>query len=739
MSDSRIVVADEEQLDLRYYLSFARTVWFKYYKLVIALNILGIAAAFFYVQSLAPAYTASVTLHVAPRDNTVFNLEQIYWGGGTDPSFRFTQIGIILSAQLMREVAAEMELHKQGELNPARVRTGFIGYLKNRFFPAESYSDLPDEVALELAAANLAGLIGIEDGDSDGFSNLMGVSVTMVDPELAAGTANAIGQAYIDSVLRNELDNTLKNQQFLTERLAVLRVQLQTAEQRLRDFLESENIVARPSGRTETETELDALRARYFDARQERVRLDNLISQVRNIQRGGTEISSVPAIASHPLVGRISGEILQLEQRKNELSERYGSRHNRMIALESELEGARQALAEQIASVLQGIESDLKIARRTESVAEESLEGARSKVQAIGRKDYKISELQQDIDVKRAVYTLFLEKLNRDDASGPIRNNNIWIADPATVPRKGNKPSLFLATLLAMIGSTVIGLGVGVTRVALDNTLETEEEVVEKTGAPLLGLLPIVPGSEVNSSLLFKEYLENLHSRFSESIRSVRTTMTLLNVRGDYRRLLVTSCNEHEGKTSVAMTLAASLGQTASVVLLDADLRRPSIEKSMLQENLHRLGLSDAISGGSRWQDCVIRHEASGIDVLVAGSRSLRPLELLGSSSFTTMLNELAEHYDYIVIDSPPCTAVSDSYLLSSVVDTVLFVVKSGSTHVTQIRGVLNRFRELDANIAGILLNRVDFDAKYHPYYKSYSNYEGYGAEPDPVQINQAS
>ena len=729
---------DDEGIDLSYYLSLARTVFFKYYQLVLAINVVGLVAVLLYHQSLTPGYTSSVVLHIAPKDTNVFKFDQIYWGGGSDPSFRFTQIGILTSTKLMRQVVADLELHKKGVLDPAEVRDGFVGYVQDKIWPQVPMSMMPDDLGIELTAYKLMSLMEITGADQDNYSNLMYVSVTMADPELSAETANAIGQAYVDTVFENEMQNAMKSQQFLQERLSVLREELQQAEQRLRDFLEAEDILSRGSGRSEVDEELDTTSQRFFAAQAERERLENLISQVRSIQRGGTEISSVPAIASQPLVAKVSTDILALEQRKSELSRRYGPRHNTMIALESELAQARSSLDETIANVLQGIQSDLAIARRAEESTRVGYDSARSRIQEIGRKDFKITELQQDIDVKRAVYTMFLERLNQEDASGPVRNNNIWIADPATVPRQGAVTPIWMLAAASIFLCSALGFGFGLGREFLDNTLETEEDVHEKIGVPLLGLLPQVPANEISGDKLFREYLDNLHSRFAEAIRSVRTSITLLNVRGHYRRLLITSTVEHEGKTSIAMTLSASLGQTGKVILIDADLRRPSVERVLELDEGHRLlGVSDVISGSVGWRDCVFRHDESGIDILMAGSRSLKPLELLSSSEFTTLLNDLSDNYDYIVIDSPPCSAVSDAYLLSSMVDAVLFVVKSKWTSVTQIRGVINRLRHLNATIAGVLLNQIDFDARHHPQYTQYQRYDTYGAPDEPVKITQ--
>lgn len=729
---------DEDPIDIRYYLILLRTIWFKYYPYILLLNIVGILMVSLHVQSLAPSYSATLTLHIAPKDNTVFNLEQLYWGYG-DPGFRETQIGILESKKLLRAVVDELDLHEVPALSAGSQRVGLLGYLQQRLNPAVVDSDDDEATRIELTAEELSALISIQEIDKYSYSNLLDITVTMADPVLAASTVSTWAEIYINSVFINEMETALKNQEFLTERLTVLRKQLQDVEQNLSDFMESEDIVQRNSGRGEIDSELDSVTANYFKARQEKNQLENLVQQVKGVQKGGTDLRNVPTIATHPVVARITAQIFEQEGRKSELSKRYGRRHNKMIAIVSELSSANRALRNQIAIVSEGIQSDLKAARRKEETAQNILAEVRDKKQLLGRKDFRLKELQQDVDVKREVYSVFLQKLNQDDAAGTVRNTNLWIADPATIPRQGVKLSWSMALIATFIGCTLLSFGAGAVLVSINNTLETEQDVVDKTGAQLLGILPIIKTEgEVDDYLPFREYLENLHSRFSEAIRSVRTSMALLNLNKDINKILITSCNQSEGKTSVALALSASLGQTSKVLLIDGDLRRSSVEDAVNTTNQPLPGVTDAISGAVSIDECIMHHEAGNIDVLPAGSRSLKPLELLSSSHFTTLLNSLSEKYDYIIIDSPPCEAVSDSYLLGSLVDTVIFVVKSGTATVTSIRSVLNRFRDLEVPIAGILLNQVDFESRSHPYYKGYYEYSGYGVTDEPVKLNEA-
>ena len=727
-----------EPLDLSYYLVYLQTIWTKYHRAILIVNAVGVILVLAYVNSLVPTYTATVTLHIAPKDNTMFNLEQLYWGD-SDTSFKETQIGILQSKKLLRTVVENVELHRVPALSASSIRVGPVGFIKHLFRDKEqSVSEENMADLIESKANELAGLITVSLADEYGYSNLLHVSVAMAQAKLAADTANNLADSYIHAVYMNEMETALKNQGFLSDRLTVLREELQVAELRLRDYMEEQDIVSTPSGRSEVADQLTAVTNRFYLAQQERIRLENLTQQVKKFQMGGQELSNVSAFSSDPNVSKISSEVIDLERSRNELRKRYGKHHNKMIAIESELENARRSLQRQIGNVMKNIESDLAVAKRTKKVASQSLEEVRGRTQSRGRKEFDLTQLQQDIDVKRAVYTVFLEKLNQDDAAGPVRNTNLWVADPAVAPRSGSKLSWVTAVLAALVVCSTISIGVGGMLIFIDNSLETEADVMEKTHTQLLGMLPIIRGVGTDvPNTPFGEYLENLHSRFSEAIRTVRTSITLLNVSQPINKILVTSCQTHEGKTSVALCLAASFAQTSKVLLIDADLRRPSVENAVSQTTHKMLGLSDVVSGGAAIEDCITHHEQAKFDYLPAGSRSLNPLELIGSTQFTTLLNDLSDEYDYVIVDSPPCTAVSDAYLLGSLMDTVIFVVKASSTSVANIRSVLSRFHDLDVQVAGILLNLVNFESKKHPYYYQDATYAPYVSDDNtPVKLN---
>lgn len=726
---------EEEMIDYRYYLELCRTVLLKHFKLILFFCFACIVGAVLYVQSQAPIYASTMTLHVAPKE-TFFSFDQYYWTD--EEKFQETQIGLLESRKLMLQVVDEIDLHKEGKLIPSSFDAGVARVLKDwlaSMREAPPPSTLTEKEQIENTAGQLSGLMSISKPPNREYSNLLNVTVRMGDPDLAAKTANAIGDVYIDLVFENEIESARKNQQFLTDRLGILREDLRIAEQRLQDYREQQDIVAGPTGDSEVDNELSALSSRYFEAREKRLRQENLYQQVQNIGRNSSTWEKLPAISNHPAVSRLQTELRQLNQRKSELSKRYGSRHNRMIALNSEISALEDSLQSQVGDIAAGIRNEYELSVKIEQAAEETLDGVRGRKQELGRQEFALNELVQDVEAKREVYSVFLNRLNQDGAAGPVRNDNLWIADPAAAGG-GQRTSLVRTAVIAMILSLGFAMGIGLLIELTSNTVGSTEDVDKKLATPLLGFLPLIPNVDTSiSGVTLKEYLTNPHSRFSEALRTVRTSISLSGLQNEgTNRFLVTSSQMGEGKTSVALSLAASFGQMSKVIVLDGDLRRPSVERVLNTSNHKMPGLTDVIAGTAPLEECIQSIEDSGIDVLFAGSRTIRPLELLSSNQFRLLLDKLAETYDTIIIDSPPCVSVSDAYVLSTLVENVIFVVKSNITKVPVIRNSLQRFRSIDANVAGVLLNQFDLEAA-HNYgrYQDYYDYQAADENSEPA------
>ena len=601
----------DEIIDYRYYLDLLRTVFLKSYRSIIGFCIASVLVSVLYVQSQAPVYSATVTMHIAPNDHAMFSFEK--WMFSDEDKFQDTQIGILHSNKLLRRVVAATELHKVKTLTPAPYDAGFAKVVKDwlaTFSEQEEEVEeyIPEDELISYTAYELGSLMSTSKPPGREYSNLLNITIFTADPQLSADVANALAEEYMNLVFQNEIDTAQKNQEFLTDRLSVLREDLRLAEQRLQDYREEENIIT-SGGQSEVDQEFASLSDRYFEAQEKRLRQENLYQQVRNVSTSRKSWENLPAISNHPSIANIQSDLIELNRRKGELSKRYGSRHNKMIAIESEIQSTSQVLGNQVRDIIEGIRNEYELSRKIEVAAEQTLNSVRDRKQELGRKEFEINELTQDVESKRDVYAIFLERLNQDGASGAVRNDNIWVTDPALKPKNGQRTPIDRAAIVALVLSFGAAIGIGLLFELTSNTIASGDDVEKKLNAPLLGYLPLIPGKDLAPGLTLKEYFDNPESRFSEALRTIRTSITLSTLNQDEtKHFLVTSSQSSEGKTSVSLSLASAFGQTNKVLIIDGDLRRPSLERILNTSNHKLPGLSDVIAQTVPLEECIQPH-----------------------------------------------------------------------------------------------------------------------------------
>jgi len=385
---------------------------------------------------------------------------------------------------------------------------------------------------------------------------------------------------------------------------------------------------------------------------------------------------------------------MQARARLMELSLLYGAKHPKIIAAKSELEAADRAF-----------------------------HLSQSRLRVLGRKGARLQGLQHEVDSNRHLYETFLNKLKEADQAKTMKTEMARIVDPAVVPLSSSKPNRKQIVVMALFMSFMLAVGMVILLDFLDTTIRSPDDVEPKLGLPILGLLPLVRFKKSGGGgSKLREMNNEEHRRFTESMRTIRTSITLSALDNPHKVVLVTSSVPGEGKSTVAENLAITMGKMERLLLIDCDLRKPSVfENFGISEE--KQGLSDLVVGAAEFKDCITRNEEYGIDILHAGTRPPNPLELLSSKRFKIMISSFENHYDRIIIDSPPVHAVSDPLVLAQEAKAVVYVVQSDSTPENTIKKGLNRLEKVGAPVIGVILNQVnvnrtgaDFSGLYDEY-----------------------
>lgn len=682
------------------------------------------------VSTLIPIYTATATLLIETDEASVVSIEEVYGLASPNEEYFQTQFEILKSRRLAEKVIDRLDLTEHPEFKPKE-----DGFNWRTVYPFNILYEEPqpptDYVLKQKAINQFSSQLAIA---PIGNTQLVHIAFDSSDRVMAAQAANELAKVFINDNLESKLQATLDASNWLSEQLGGLQEELQIAEQQLQTFRESEQIVGSDGGMDLANRELDMISERLVEARRERLQMESAIGQLSRIAVDDLEaLQRIPVVLSHTLVAGYFESTRDAELRVSELSKRYGYKHPTMISAENELQNANAQLERQVSAVVEGIQSDFDISIANERATSEQLDVAKLEVQKLSRNEFQLRALEKDVQTKQQIYDTFFTRLSETSATGNLSSANARTVDPAVVPLSPSKPNKRLIVVFVFMLALMAGASLALLANLLDNTIKTPEDVERRLGSTLLGILPLISSAEMKSDpkASYSQFLKHNKDNFSEAVRTIRTSLMLSNLDTPPKIIGITSTVPSEGKTSVALNIAFALAHMEKVLLIDADMRRPSIGKH-LEFPTNQPGISNVAAGSAEMDEAIFHYEAGNLDVIAAGLIPPNPLELLSSKRFANLLEQLRSRYDRIIIDTAPSGSVSDALALAPNTDAMIYVVKAESTPITQVTQSLRRLYESPTPIMGVVLNQVDISKKstyYSQYYSGYYNYAGYGSE----------
>lgn len=731
----RVADDDDDEIDL---LQLWHTVWRRKLS-ILSLVLVVTMLATLIVLSITPIYRAIATLLIEQKAAKVVSIEQVYGLEGSGNEYLQTQFQLLRSRSLAERVVRELELTTHPEFDPLQQPEplvdikGLLGHLS--FLNALSVT-LPEHLEEEAAPTEAQRFDQVTRAfmerinvEPQGKTQLVHIQVDMADARMATRAANALARGYIESQLEASMEMSMTATNWMNSRLGELRDKLKDAEDRLQAYREQENLVDVQGVATVTANELSLTGDRMIDARRQRAEAESQYRQVQSMRSGGWEkLATVPAVLGHPLIQQFKADEARARAKVEELSKRYGPRHPNMESARTELQAATASLRGQVEQIVAGIERNYQLAIANESSLRASFDANKAQIQDISRKEFRLRELQREVDTNRALYDTFMSRLKETAATSDLETANARVVDEATVPATPVKPRKALIVGIAGLLALFVGIGLALLLEALNNTFKSTEDVETKLNLPVLGILPLVKG-RADRARIARLFQANTDKGFAESMRTVRTSLVLADMSEPHKRIVVTSSIPGEGKSSVSSNLAYALAQVGeTVLLLDADMRRPMLAKNF-ELPVGTPGLANLIAGNARLEDC-IRH-LDGVDLISAGTVPPDPLELLSSPRFAALLDTLSARYSRIIIDSPPTQAVSDPVVLGTLADALIYVIKSESTATPlAVKGV-GQLLQHNAPVTGVVLNHVDIKKaqKYGYRYGGYYDYYGYSTQ----------
>ncbi|MCP4410884.1 MAG: polysaccharide biosynthesis tyrosine autokinase, partial [Gammaproteobacteria bacterium] len=469
-----------------------------------------------------------------------------------------------------------------------------------------------------------------------------------------------------------------------------------------------------------------------------KVQTTRIEAQIRSNQarsltgQAAADAQSLAQVLKSPSVRNLSKVEGELARKVQELSERYGDKHPKMISAHSDLREARRSLQKEVNKVVASIRKEYDFAVTQEQEIRSLIEVQKKEISDLTDASFELSLLEREVENNRKLYESFLDKFKEADVADEYDASNVRVVDPAVAPWKPFKPNKPRMILIAGLLGLLFGILAALLRERLDNTFKTTHQIEERLVIPSLGIVPMIHRGE-KAGAVERQVMDNSHSYFSENINYIRSGLLFSNINQPPKTILISSAASDEGKTILSVNLAAAFSQLDRTLLLDVDLRKSNISTLLGIES--QPGLTEVITSQIPLNEALRCLGSEGrLFVLPPGAAPHNPLQLLSSQNFRSVLDELKQNFAHIVMDAPPILAVSDATVLGHLADSVILAIKAESTTHEMVDEAVSRLRKSGVQATGAVLCQADTRrmADYVSYYDaSYAKYYGYGSGQD--------
>ncbi|MCP4027400.1 MAG: polysaccharide biosynthesis tyrosine autokinase [Sphingomonas sp.] len=664
---------------------------------------------------MTPKYTATSTIEISRESNQITNFQGVERETSTiDQEFYQTQYGLLRSRALAERVANQLRLvddPKFFERFGVKESTPAFQLTNNRYPPAGRAER--QKVAGEILLKNLA-------VNPTRLSRLVDIAFTSPDPAFSAKVANAWAEAFIQTNLERKVQATAYGRNLLERQLRLQKERLDESQRQLVNYASQQQIINLPAqssnGTTTAERsivadDLASLNASLLQATADRIQAE---ARYREAGRAGASTEALRNIAINSLRSRRA----ELAADYQKLMVQFEPGYPAARAIKSQIDQIDGAIAREERRVSGSLEADYREAQSREEALKTRVDRLKSSYLDLRRRSIQYNIYQQEVDTNRALYDGLLQRYKEIGVAGGVGVNNVAVVDTADVPEKPSSPRMLLNLAASLLAGLFIGAALALVLEQIDEAIADPTEIERRLGLPLLGSVPKVEGETPRDALLDRK------SDLVDAYLAVQTNLGFTTEHGVPRSFAVTSTRPAEGKSTTALALATMLARAQRrVILVDGDMRSPSVHQ--LGGVDHDRGLSNFLAGDDRIETLTFPMTDLGFTAMSAGPIPPNAAELLTGNRLSLLLQRLLEHYDHVVIDSPPVMGLADAPLIASRVEGVIYTVESHGIRSSLVRTALGRLASANAHVFGGVLTK--FKAKPGGYGYDYGY--GYGRE----------
>ena len=692
------LVNHEEEIDLS---ELFALLWLKKW-FIILFVILCSLLAYKYLSNLPDRYTSSILIMFKESKSTNDTLQTIMTGGLSAADDTDTELELLKSRRFAGQIVDSLGLISHAEYKVSGlVQSGFqIDESRKRSY------------AIDILMANMN--ISKTSG-----TNLVKVSYESLSSEHAAVVANEIANTFIN--FKQELMEG-KNQDratWLESKLAGVRDSLENSEQRIVEHQNKNDFIDIHSSIALEKSKIAQLAKEKLNLNREIEELNLFKQQFKKYKEQPDELTSLPGFVDSKTI--LSSQSI-FDNRKEAFSQiklRYGYKHPAYKKSESAYLDARDKLNKEFESQSKVMDKQQSLWESKLAVIEKEMRLASDRLKELGEIEFDYQKLRREFEANLQLYENLVKKLKESDMMQDLANaSNVLLVERAEVANRPNNKKEPLIMALTVLLSSFVAAAIVLVQGLLANKVIQFRKVARDFDTKLVGIIPKVKIRKNKNKPLYG--LDSTkHIAFYEALRTTRTNILLDSELSKQKVIAVTSISPNDGKSTLSIQLAASFSELEKVILIDADLRFPSIGET-LKQDINHPGLTNLIAKRSKLAECLCKEQRYEFDVLPAGFRAKNPLLYLSQPRLKKIIEFFKGRYERVVIECPPIMSVSDAYIISKHVDSIYLVVDAEKTSKADLVNVLEELQQAKVNVGGILMNKAKNAEQYYnnSYYK---------------------
>lgn len=693
-----------------------RAVWdllVKHQWLILTVTVVLTALVAFYSFKLPLVYQAMSRVDVESETPLLQTLNDLFKTGDADDAFLATQVSILQSDELAWDTVQKLGLGGAGKSGG-----NVVG------------------VPLTMQTAAIRGFQSHLRVERAKDTHMILVEYESYDPKQAADAVNVLVANYIEYNFRTKYDASRQATGWMEQRLDELKVKVEKSEQAMVDYERQNNIVGAGEKQTVAEARLDDLNKNFNNAQAERLSKESIYKMVAENE------AQVGFIQSSSLLNGLEAKEVDLKEQYSEVSSHFGPTYPKALALQDQMKDLESLIVKERKRAVENIRSQYQAAVQREKTLADAVAQQNREVEKVNQLLIEHNLLKREFESNQQLYDSLLAHLKDANVSAGLRATNIHVIDRAVPPTAPIRPDKIRNIMFALAAGLGLGVALALTSEAMDNSIKSAQEIEKLTDLPTLAIVPLAqlsaararqaPAGRKRIPLMdhdsrFSAALAVLRrpgAPISEAYRALRTSILLSTAHRAPQVLLVTSSQPGEGKTVTALNLAVTMAQKGGrVLLIDADMRRPGLAKP-LKLSVAK-GLSGILTGAYEYSPQLLStiDPVAGLTLLPSGPTPPNPAELLSSMRMETLVKQLRQDFDHIILDSPPVLPITDATVLSTLVDAAVMVVECDKTTRAALSRACGVIEQAGGNIIGTVLNKVD--ARRDGYY-GYRYYHGY-------------